>query len=178
MDPIMPILKVAAAIQPAAAILVYIWDEVMKVEANKERLVDLLRRCHKILGAIDEEIAKRPDQDVRRACERLMRNMTFLKTIVERLARMSFIRALLHRDDISREINECHIKLSDCLTLFQVSAAVDLRNYVRAMREAQERDQQTLLQQLEKLEKNDMEIMNVLKVVGNQMEAMLAMQKV
>lgn len=129
--------------------------------------------------------------------ETLDRHFQFIEQMMRNVARLGFMKSLLRRDDIANQITESHQRLTDCLALFQVkfrldtnsksliefiisqvTAAVDLREYAEGLDRARVADQEALEAQLAILERNDFEVMRKFDVLNNQLEAMMAIQKV
>lgn len=207
---------------PAAAVLNLAWQEFQKVQNNRGKLQFHLERCRRVIGAIDQELDRKPALDVERSIEQLMRYVTvvnpctnhrgalttckirhlrFIEQMMRNLARLGFMKSLLRKDEIMAQIEEAHLRLTDCLAIFQVSplvssriainayqsngrirlqvtSAVDLREYSEDLERARIADQEELSTQLALLERNDVEVMRRFDVLNNQVEAMMAIQSV
>ncbi|KAG8867105.1 hypothetical protein FRB98_004389, partial [Tulasnella sp. 332] len=105
-----------------------------------------------------------------------MRHLRFIEQMMRNLKNLGFMKSLLRKDEIASQIEESHVRLTDCLAIFQVTAAVDLREYHEDQERARVADQEELSNQLATLERNDMEVMRRFDVLNNQVEAMMAIQ--
>ncbi|KAG8991628.1 hypothetical protein FRB94_000901 [Tulasnella sp. JGI-2019a] len=170
------LLTVATDLQPAVGILKVVWAEYSRIQVNKAKLGDLLDRCKRVIGAIDQELRRRPPLDVKKSINQLLRHLRFIEELMRDLAELGFFKSLLQRDDIADQIVKAHQQLTDCLTIFQITAAVDLREYQEGLNRAREADQNALIGQLAILENNDHEVLRQFNVVQNQMDAMMAIQ--
>ncbi|KAG9006208.1 hypothetical protein FRB94_000903 [Tulasnella sp. JGI-2019a] len=170
------LLTVATQLQPAVGILKVIWVEYSKIHVNKAKLGDLLDRCRRVIGVIDQELSRQPPSDVQKSIDQLLRHLRFIEQLVRALAAFGLMKSLMRRDDISSQIVEGHQRLTDCLTIFQITAAVDLRQYQEGLNRAQMADHDALIEQLAILENNDHEVLRQFNVFQNQMEAMMAIQ--
>ncbi|KAG8904779.1 hypothetical protein FRB99_001211 [Tulasnella sp. 403] len=171
------VLNVAISLQPAVVVLKLIYDEYILVETNREKLADLIERCKRVIGAINEVVENNPPPDLERCIKQLLRHLKFIQQLVSNLKQLSFMKALLRRDDIARQIEIAHKRLSDCLSIFHVQTAVGLRDYMGGMEAARVEDQKQLQRQLEVLQRNDFEVMKKFEALNNRVEAMMAMQK-
>ncbi|KAG8989721.1 hypothetical protein FRB94_014080 [Tulasnella sp. JGI-2019a] len=169
-------LLAAQSLHPAGAVLNMIWEEFLKVPINKGKLRYLLKRCKRVIGAIDQELARKPGLNVEKSIKQLMRHLHFIQQMMRNLVRLGFMKSLLRRDQISAQIEEAHLRLTDCLTLFQVTAVVDLREHSEELERARIADQEELSSQLAVLERNDAEVLRRFDVLNNQIEAMMAIQ--
>ncbi|KAG9001959.1 hypothetical protein FRB93_011931 [Tulasnella sp. JGI-2019a] len=68
--------EVASELQPAISVLKAIWAEYCKVGTNKAKLGDLLDRCKRVIGAIDQQLGRRPPLDIRKSIQELLRYCT------------------------------------------------------------------------------------------------------
>ncbi|KAG8989355.1 hypothetical protein FRB93_003654 [Tulasnella sp. JGI-2019a] len=172
------VVQVTTYLHPAAIVLKAIWEEYYKIQVNKAKLGDLLDRCKRVIGAIDQELSRRPSLDVKKSIDQLIRHLQFIEQLMRNLAELGFFKSLLQRDDISDRIVKGHQWLTDCLTIFQITAAADLREYQESLNRARIADQDTLTTQLRVLENNGDEVLKQFNVFQNQMEAMMAIQNV
>ncbi|KAG9007409.1 hypothetical protein FRB93_007824 [Tulasnella sp. JGI-2019a] len=104
------------------------------------------------------------------------RHLRFIEQLMRNLAELGFFKSLLQRDDIADRIVKAHQQLTDCLTVFQITTAVDLCEYQEGLNRAQKADQEDLNTKLALLENNGHEILKQFNVFQNQMEAMIAIQ--
>ncbi|KAG8844789.1 hypothetical protein FRB96_002817 [Tulasnella sp. 330] len=169
-------LLTAQSVHPAAALLNVIWQEFQTVQNNRGKIKFLLERCKRVIGAIDQELDRKPALDVERSIKQLMRHLRFIEQMMRNLKNLGFMKSLLRKDEIASQIEESHVRLTDCLAIFQVTAAVDLREYHEDQERARVADQEELSNQLATLERNDMEVMRRFDVLNNQVEAMMAIQ--
>ncbi|KAG8998135.1 hypothetical protein FRB94_007191 [Tulasnella sp. JGI-2019a] len=170
------LLTVASELQPAISVLKAIWAEYCKVGTNKAKLGDLLDRCKRVIGAIDQQLGRRPPLDIRKSIQELLRHLQWIEQLMRNLVELGFMKALLRRDVIAGQIMEAHQKLTDCLAIFQITAADDLREYRENLNRARIADQEALCTQLTILESNDSEVLRRSDIVNNQLEAMMAIQ--
>ncbi|KAG9006287.1 hypothetical protein FRB93_008776 [Tulasnella sp. JGI-2019a] len=175
-DFINSLVTVTTYLHPAAIVLKVIWEEYSKIQINRAKLGDLLDRCKRVIGAIDQELSRRPPLDVKKSIDQLLRHLRFIEQLMRSLAELGFFKSLLQREDIAGRIVHGHQRLTDCLTIFQITAAVDLREYQRSLDRARIADQDALTIQLGVLESNGNEVLKKLNVFQNQMEAMMAIQ--
>ncbi|KAG8842854.1 GTP-binding protein Rho1 [Tulasnella sp. 330] len=147
------------------------------IELNKARLADLLQRCRRVIGAIDQHTKSPPSRDNDNGVKQLLRHLRFIESLVGVLAQLGFMKTLLRRDEISGQIVECHQRLSDCLVVFQINAARDLRDYVTGLQEARNADEEFMKQQFAMLNANDVVLMQKFDLLQNQVEAMAALHQ-
>ncbi|KAG9001957.1 hypothetical protein FRB93_011929 [Tulasnella sp. JGI-2019a] len=171
------LLTVATELQPAVGILQVIWVEYCKAGTNKAKLGDLLDRCKRVIGAIDQQLDKQPPLDIKKSIQGLVRHLRWIEQLMRNLVELGFMKSLLRRDVIAGQIVEAHQRLTDCLAIFQISAAIDLREYQENLNHAQIADKEALYAQLSILEDNDSEVLRKFDVVNNQLEAMMAIQQ-
>ncbi|KAG9031995.1 hypothetical protein FRB95_002017 [Tulasnella sp. JGI-2019a] len=170
------LLTVAAELHPAVGLLLVIWQEYCKISTNKAKLKDLLERCRRVVGAVDQQLARRPPLDIKKSIQGLLRHLRCIEQLMRNLVELGFMKSLLRRDVIASQIIEAHQRLTDCLSIFQITAAVDLREYQENLNLARIADQEALYVQLATLESNDSEVLRQFNIVNNQMEAMMAIQ--
>jgi hypothetical protein len=138
-------LNAVAGLQPCVAMLKYLWDEIEKIETNRNKCQSLIRRAARVPTAINEALEKYPNQcdDTDERLRKLKRfvyfdhatigilsvssrrsNVEFLATLVRNLASMSLLNSLLARDNIAMRLEEAHARLSDSLVAFQVLLSI------------------------------------------------------
>ncbi|KAG8843206.1 hypothetical protein FRB96_004233 [Tulasnella sp. 330] len=169
-------MEVASALHPAVGILNGILKEVQAVHLNKRKLHHLVERCHRVIVTINEELAKRPPCNVDNSIRQLIRHLSWIRDMISTLARLGYLKSMMRKEDIGRQILDGHHRLSDCLAVFQITAAVDVCEYMGALNRAAEEDRDALYAQLRVLERNDHEVMRRFDVMENQVEAMMAIQ--
>ncbi|KAG8980920.1 hypothetical protein FRB94_010320 [Tulasnella sp. JGI-2019a] len=170
------VMTVASTLHPAVAVLNAMMNEYQAVQLNRQKLRHLIERCRLVILAIDEELMKQPPTNVDNSIRQLVRHLSFIRDMMSRLAKLGFMKSLMRKEDIARQILDGHQRLTDCLALFQITAAVDVCEYLTALDLAREQDQEALYAQLRVLENNDHEVMRRFDVLGNQVEAMMAIQ--
>ncbi|KAG8983458.1 hypothetical protein FRB94_005645, partial [Tulasnella sp. JGI-2019a] len=114
------LLTVATELQPAVGILQVIWVEYCKAGTNKAKLGDLLDRCKRVIGAIDQQLDKQPPLDIKKSIQGLVRHLRWIEQLMRNLVELGFMKSLLRRDVIAGQIVEAHQRLTDCLAIFQV----------------------------------------------------------
>ncbi|KAG9006203.1 hypothetical protein FRB94_000898 [Tulasnella sp. JGI-2019a] len=162
-----PLLTVATDLQPAVAILKAIWTEYSKIQLNKAKLGDLLNRCKRVIGSIDQELERRPPRDLKKSIGQLLRHLQSIENLMRNLVELGFFKSLLQRDDIADQIVKAHQQLTDCLSIFQITVAVDLREYQEGLNRARMADQDALIGQLAILENNDHEVLRRFDIFQN-----------
>ncbi|KAG8871491.1 GTP-binding protein Rho1 [Tulasnella sp. 331] len=165
-------LVVGQQLHPALAILNAMHAVYQKIELNKARLADLLKRCQRVIGAIDQHMNSSPSMESGSAIKQLLRHLRFIESLIGILAQLGFMKTLLRRDEISGQITECHQRLNDCLMVFQINASRDLRDYMASFQEARDADEAFMKQQFAILNANDAVLMQKLDLLQNQVEAM------
>ncbi|KAG8881030.1 hypothetical protein FRB98_004596 [Tulasnella sp. 332] len=170
-------LAVGQQLHPAIIILNAMHALYQKIELNKARLADLLKRCRRVIGAIDQHLNSSASRDSADAIQQLLRHLRFIESLVGSLVRLGFMRTLLRREEISGQIVECHQRLSDCLMIFLINAGRDLHVYLAGLHEARNADEAFMKQQFAMLNAIDAMLMQKLDVLQNQVEAMAALHQ-
>ncbi|KAJ7816060.1 kinase-like domain-containing protein [Mycena olivaceomarginata] len=139
------------ALHSAADQLLGIWDGIQEIEVNRQACLRLAERSANILLAVLQEVQEAGEDIVDFLSEPLERFVEALKQIEEFLstmARRSFIKRYLTRDETLREIERCDHLLKDALQMFSLSLQIRVLKQMQNIDVERRRDTEELLQKL------------------------------
>ncbi|KAH9476525.1 putative serine/threonine-protein kinase [Psilocybe cubensis] len=134
-------------LQAAANTLLNIWDAAQDVDMNRLGCLRLTERCADILLSVREEVHEAGDQigtELKLPLAKLEECFNDIYRFMFKQKTRPWLKRYLKRDEIRRDISECHLKLQDALALFGVSIQIRILKQVQRTEKRREHETHVL----------------------------------
>ncbi len=139
--------QVGDVLKPALVVLKDMYVVYQNLEMNKRKFGDLIGRSARVVMAIDSHLKLSAGSTLQSRVGDLVKyvlvtlesalssrfppmvpsHLRSILSIIERWRRLTVMKTLLRRDEVSDDIMACHRQLTDCLTIFSVRLSFKLR---------------------------------------------------
>ncbi|TEB35454.1 kinase-like protein [Coprinellus micaceus] len=125
---------------------------VENVSQNRFAARQLAARAHCFLVALRDSEKDGALRNPRLARETAQIELSVILEKMIRWAAMGKVKSFLNQDEVSKEIVDCHQKLSDCITKLQLTTQFDILDWQKEHTEKAKQDHQELVEHLSAME--------------------------
>lgn len=173
------------ALGAVASLVNAIWTEVQTVQSNKAQCRRLAERAAWVLASVQSTVQSQIQDGhgpilptVQRNIAELERVLEDVSTFVASLAKQSFFRRFLNKDEIEDKLEDYNQQLQTCCNLFSMNAAIDMQGWLVQDQRDREADAHDMQSMLRLAVQNDAAIMRTMQLNQDQMiDAMQALHK-
>ncbi|KAJ7761132.1 hypothetical protein B0H16DRAFT_1456386 [Mycena metata] len=108
---------------------------VQTYQNHQEQWAQLALRAGLLLLSLHEQAKEAHSQAIRDNLEELIGAISYVEQIIKRYATHSWFRSFLLSDEITGVLKDANLRIDRCVELFQIESIVDIREYIRKMRQ-------------------------------------------
>ncbi|KAF7355140.1 TKL/TKL-ccin protein kinase [Mycena sanguinolenta] len=169
------------ALGPAADLLCGIIQLCQNVTQNRHAAVQLRDRCHRI-GLVVYDMAdpkEKPasNENIATAIESLTQCLKQVHDKMNSWTLMNRVQGFLHQDEVSKDIERCHVLLSDCLGSFQLISHTEIHDWQAQFKLDSEEDHRELVAYLVNIENSQTITNEALQSQSSDIQRMMAMMQ-
>ncbi|EJD39208.1 kinase-like protein [Auricularia subglabra TFB-10046 SS5] len=172
------------ALGAAVSLVNAIWTDVQTVQSNKAQCRRLAERAAWVLSSVQNTVQSQtqdgygPPDTVQRNIAELERVLEEVSSFVTSLAKQSFFRRFLNKNEIEDKVEDYNQQLQTCCSLFSMNAAINMQGWLVQDQRDREADSQEMQAMLRLAVQNDAAIMRTMQLNQDQLiDAMQALHK-
>ncbi|KAJ6516091.1 kinase-like domain-containing protein [Mycena sanguinolenta] len=170
------------ALGPAADLLCAIIQLCQNVTQNRNAAGQLCDRCHRI-GLVVKDMAdptkEKPvgKENITAAIDSVTRCLDEIRTRMSGWTQMNKVQGFLHQDEVSKDIQRCHVLLSDCLGSFQLISHTEIHDWQAQFKLDSEEDHRELVAFLVNIENSQAITNDTLQSQSSDIQQIMAMMQ-